>query len=177
MLAISTSATDGIFPDVIKSDLGDNSGLASLEKPVLKVKSSVLTVNDHFIPINYIETATYQGQDIKDRVLFYGEVNTETAGEYHVVYYVPISIILSQMQINAARDFHSAVIDRIQSSYYSQTVIDSCVEKANDNGYVLDIRDVTVYQDRKDVLVNLQYDIVVPLVNIHFTEEILGYAR
>ena len=75
--------------------------------------------------------------------------------------FVPISIILSQMQINAARDFHSAVIDRIQSSYYSQTVIDSCVEKANDN----------------DVLVNLQYDIVVPLVNIHFTEEILGYAR
>ena len=91
--------------------------------------------------------------------------------------FVLISIILSQMQINAARDFHSAVIDRIQSSYYSQTVIDSCVEKANDNGYVLDIRDVTVYQDRKDVLVNLQYDIVIPLINIHFTEEIPGYAR
>lgn len=98
MLAISTSATDGIFPDVIKSDLGDNSGLASLEKPVLKVKSSVLTVNDHFIPINYIETATYQGQDIKDRVLFYGEVNTETAGEYHVVYYVSINGVMARQE-------------------------------------------------------------------------------
>lgn len=86
-------------------------------------------------------------------------------------------ILVSGMKITNAGQFHAQVIDRIETSYYSHSVIQECIEKADEYGYELTVEDKTIYEDRKDVKVSLTYSISIPLFNLSSSETLVGYAR
>lgn len=86
-------------------------------------------------------------------------------------------IIVCGMKIENAGRFHALVIDRIESSYYSDKIIQECYQKAESYGYKLQIEDQTVYDDRKDVKVSLTYSIQIPIFNVSSKETLIGYAR
>ncbi len=86
-------------------------------------------------------------------------------------------ILICSMQIQNAGSFHSQVIHRIESSYYSQEVIEQCADKANEYGYSLSIEEESVYEERKDIKVTLTYKIKVPLLGIDTLNSYVGYAR
>ena len=86
-------------------------------------------------------------------------------------------ILICSMQINNAGEFHSQVIHLIETSYYSEDVIKSCIDKANEYGYSLLVEDETIYDERKDVKVVLTYKINIPLFNVSKTDSYIGYAR
>ncbi len=86
-------------------------------------------------------------------------------------------ILIMGMQMNNAGSFHSQVIHRLESSYYSSEVIKQCEVKAKELGYSLKIEEETIYQDRKDIKVSLTYKIHIPLLMINRSETLVGYAR
>lgn len=90
---------------------------------------------------------------------------------------VAATVITFQLQITSARNFHAGVIDQIQSAYYNEQTINNCIAKAQDHGYKLFVSDATVYQDRKNVLVSMEYTTQMPLFNIQKTSVIEGYAK
>lgn len=94
-----------------------------------------------------------------------------------ITLYTISMILICSMQINNAGEFHSQVIHLIESSYYSEDVIKSCIDKANEYGYSLSVEDETIYDERKDVKVVLTYKINIPLLNVSKTDSYIGYAR
>lgn len=86
-------------------------------------------------------------------------------------------ILILGIQINNAGSFHSQVIHRLESSYYSSEVIKECEESAKEYGYSLKIEEETIYDDRKDIKVSLTYKIHIPLLRINHSETLVGYAR
>lgn len=81
------------------------------------------------------------------------------------------------LEIEAARQFHSATIERIQSSYYSDYVIEECKTKAKSAGYDLLINNTAIYEDINEYYVALNYHVKVPLLNTSVKGIIEGYAR
>ena len=85
--------------------------------------------------------------------------------------------IVMQMEIMAARNYHSAVIDRIQASNFSPNVIQDVLDDSVTDGYPTTVTDVTLYEDKRDVLVSTEYKIQFPFFGIVETGTIEGYAR
>lgn len=90
---------------------------------------------------------------------------------------VAATVITFQLQITAARNFHAGVIDQIQASYYNERTIEQCISESDARGYRLSISDATVYQDRKNVLVTMEYTTQMLLFNIKKTSVIEGFAK
>lgn len=86
-------------------------------------------------------------------------------------------LITFQLQITAARNFHANCISRIQSSYYNTNVINECKSEASDRGYTLTVQDVSIYKDRKDVLVKLDYKASMLLFDLEKETSIEGFAK
>ena len=86
-------------------------------------------------------------------------------------------MIAANIQIGNAREFHTNSIDRIQASFYSQSVINDLQNKASENGYTLSVTELSVYEDLKDYKVTLTYDVKVPLLGIVKSGTLEGYAR
>lgn len=81
------------------------------------------------------------------------------------------------LEIQAAREFHSSVVERIQASYYSNYVIEECKTNASKAGYQLIINNTAVYQDIREYYVALEYHVKVPLLQTSMNGKIEGYAR
>lgn len=81
------------------------------------------------------------------------------------------------LQIQNAREYHSAIIQQIQSSNYNQFVIDSCQESARDLGYDVTIVQSATYDDIADYFVQLDYSISILLFDKALDGVIEGYAR
>ena len=78
--------------------------------------------------------------------------------------------------ITEARDYHSVVVSRLESSNFLAD-IDEIKAEAESKGYVIEIYDMTVYEGKKTELVRLTYNIEIPLLGISFkTGTIEGYA-
>lgn len=88
-----------------------------------------------------------------------------------------ISHIIQQQTITNAQSLSSQFVDRIESSYYDENVINECKQKATENDMILEVRDVTIYDDRKDVEVKLKYNARNFLFGTSVSGEIIGYAR
>ena len=81
------------------------------------------------------------------------------------------------LEIEAARQFHSAAIERIQASYYSGYVINECKANAKQAGYELMVNNTAVYEDIKEYYVALNYNIKIPLLDTAIDGIIEGYAK
>lgn len=86
-------------------------------------------------------------------------------------------LISFQLQVTTARNFHTNCVNRIQSSYYNTAVTNECIQKAADNGYTLTVEDVSIYPDRKDVLVTLDYKAVMPFLGVEKEGSIESFAK
>ncbi len=88
-----------------------------------------------------------------------------------------ITLIDVHFQIQSAREFHSNVVNKIQSSNFNQEVIQSCILDANENDYILHISDTTIYKEARDFSVILDYSIHLLLFEDAVNSRIEGYAR
>ena len=85
--------------------------------------------------------------------------------------------IAMQLEIVAARNYNYAMIDRIQASNFSPNVISEIVTTSTKDGYPTTVTDVTLYEDKKDMLVSTTYSIHFPFFGIEKTGIVEGYAR
>lgn len=88
------------------------------------------------------------------------------------------SLIALQLQISGARTFHASCVNRLQSSYYAQSVEDACEEEAEARGYNLKIESVAVYKGRESKLITLTYPVAIPFILNHRVKgTITGYGK
>lgn len=92
------------------------------------------------------------------------------------------SYITASLNTRHAQNYHSAVISEIEASNFSQTVIDNCITKAKENGFVkedgtsgLEVTKVSGDVDLAEV--SLTYRYTIPVLNSLLEHEITGYAR
>ena len=93
---------------------------------------------------------------------------------------VSTSIIAFDLQVAAARNFHTEAMDRLQASYYSDTVKDEVRTAAAEHGYDIDVTvDMGSVADggRMTAMVELQYTAVMPFFGIEKDGTIVGIAR
>ena len=99
-------------------------------------------------------------------------------------------LINEHSQINEARNYHSEIIDRIETSYFNPSVISDIqneIDELNEDGkgYTLSLTDVTdegtdnvtVYEDNKIMRVILNYNVTIPLFGVIDEGVISGYAK
>lgn len=88
------------------------------------------------------------------------------------------SLIALQLQISGARTFHASCVNRLQSSYYAESVRDACEQEAEARGYTLEIESVAVYKGRESKLITLQYPVAIPFVTSRtVTGTVAGYGK
>lgn len=95
----------------------------------------------------------------------------------YIVFIIFSCLINVGLIIGNANEFHNIAIERIQSSYFSESVINECKEDATKNGFILSVEDMTIYEERKDMKVSLTYSIKIPIVDVETTKTKVGYAR
>ncbi|WP_249029095.1 hypothetical protein [Tannockella kyphosi] len=81
------------------------------------------------------------------------------------------------LQIQNAREYHSAVLQQIQSSNYNDYVISCCIDSAQELGYDIVIEESATYDDISDYFVSLSYPIRVLMFDQVIEGKIEGYAR
>ena len=76
----------------------------------------------------------------------------------------------------SARDYHGAVVRRVEDSNFNAGVIAECREDADNKGYELNIH---CYGDdeRPDARITLSYTYTVPVIHKEKKYTIEGYAR
>ena len=84
-------------------------------------------------------------------------------------------IVGAQMSSVYARDYKSAVITELEDSGCNQFVIESCMEQAPKDGYVLDIK-VMEKDGKRMAEVTLEYDYRIPFLNYTRRYQLKGYA-
>lgn len=72
--------------------------------------------------------------------------------------------------------------NRIEDSYCNEDVIRECINEAENKGYQLSVKDVTMYNDNPSKLVVLSYNVTFPILNMFNRDNkkqavIEGYAR
>lgn len=87
------------------------------------------------------------------------------------------SYIAIHLQTVNAREYNSAAIDRIQASNFSPNIITEITTNSITDGYPTTLTDVTLYQDKRDVLVSTTYTITFPFLGISQKGVVEGYAR
>lgn len=88
------------------------------------------------------------------------------------------SIIAMQLQISGARTFHASCVNRLQSSYYAESVVKSCVEEAGARDYKLTVEPVAVYKGRESKLITLEYHVAFPFILNHsITGTVAAYGK
>lgn len=87
-----------------------------------------------------------------------------------------ITLISSNIEIQNARELHSAYIIEIENSNLSNSVIEECKKDAEEKDCILNV-DTNVTGDTRLAKVSLTYSYSVPLLGIKTEHTIDGYAR
>lgn len=89
--------------------------------------------------------------------------------------------ITANLEITAAREFHSNCIEQIQSSNFDSEVVENLKNLATNEDHpewLLETKNVSVYDDRKDMKVTLKYKLTTfPFFEDREYRTIIGYAR
>ena len=92
--------------------------------------------------------------------------------------YILASFSFAQMQIMTARHVHAAVVNQVQSSYYTvdvNAINDKIHETFSDWNVTSTV--VSSVNNRQDRLITLNYKVVLPILNLEVPGQIDGYAR
>ena len=92
------------------------------------------------------------------------------------------SIISSNNQAMEARDFYNISVNRIEDSNCNNQVIEDCKAEAEERGYELILKDLTIYAEHPSRLVTLKYKVLLPVFHLFGDKVekqaiIEGYAR
>ena len=86
--------------------------------------------------------------------------------------------ITAALNTQKAQNYHSVVVAELEAGDFSKIVMDSCKEKALENGYTdLQIDPLISTNNRKCAKVTLVYQYTLPVLNMFLKHEIVGYAR
>lgn len=102
-------------------------------------------------------------------------------------------LINEHSTINEARNYHTEIVDRLESSHFNDSVVKDVQDEIkqlnqnDDRGYTLTVTDVTndtddsnsltLYDDYKIVKITLNYKVSIPLFGTIDEGVISGYAR
>lgn len=93
--------------------------------------------------------------------------------------FILIGVITADLNVSSARSYHNDVVNEIECSNMSDTVISECISNAENNyGYKLIANKIKNNQDiTVAVEVILEYKYSIPFLNISTDHQIRGYAR
>lgn len=79
----------------------------------------------------------------------------------------------------AAQDFHADVIEEIESSNFSPSVIQACIDQANEAGYELTVNSIVSDVDNNVQMaeVVMKYKYIIDIFDISTEHEKRGFAR
>lgn len=89
--------------------------------------------------------------------------------------WISVTYISLNIKYCGAKEYHRRALQRIEDSYFEQSVIKSCINEAKNKGYYLSVQ--SYGENQKDARVTLQYDFVFPLIQEKKHYIIDGYAR
>lgn len=95
---------------------------------------------------------------------------------FMIVVLVCISIIFSGLMVTTAKTHHNNIISKIKDSDFSETVINECVQNAEEKGFAVTITKEVNVSDVEYCKVILYYDLSLPLFGKVHTGEFIGYA-
>lgn len=87
------------------------------------------------------------------------------------------SYIAMHLQTVTARQYNTAVIERVQASNFSPNIIAEIEAKSIEDGYPTTISDFSLYEDMKNVSVVTEYVVQFPIFGIVKEGVIEGYAK
>lgn len=91
--------------------------------------------------------------------------------------FVNVQMVLTNVQISSAREYHETVIERIENSGLSEDVANALVsETAKNTGYELTVTAVDGYEDSNSYHVSLKYAVSSPLYEIFSKQDSTQYA-
>lgn len=86
--------------------------------------------------------------------------------------------LMVSLHVMKAQNFHTQVIASVESSDFSQVVINNLKADAAENGYDgLEINVIDTVEGSPYAKVTLDYQYKIPVVNINMTYDMVGYAR
>lgn len=92
--------------------------------------------------------------------------------------------ITASLDTQNAQRYHASVIAEVEAGNFSERVIQSCIEQAKANGYLMEdgssalrIEPAGRSEERKMAEVSLTYQYSIPLLDLFLKHEIVGYAR
>lgn len=94
--------------------------------------------------------------------------------------FISVGILSVMVDVQNARDYHTAVVNEIENSNHSTTVINACIQEAKENGYTLTVQSFQNSSGNYEFTVSkvvLEYDYSIVFLNIQSRKEIMGYAR
>ena len=89
-----------------------------------------------------------------------------------------MGVVAAGVQTEAARDYHSDIMEEIVCSNFNAGVMEACVEQAQKAGYQVEIEAVVYDEDSNIQLasVTLDYEYAIPVLNLFSKHEIRGMA-
>ncbi len=93
-----------------------------------------------------------------------------------VFLWIGISYVMQNVIHTSARDYHGAVVRRVEDSNFNAGVITECKEDAEHKGYELGIN-CYGEGEQMDAKITLSYTYTVPVINAEKKYTIEGYAR
>ena len=87
-----------------------------------------------------------------------------------------IGLISSDLGVMEARDFYYSCTNELQQSNFADDVVSSCIERAKNNGYSLDIRINQAESGDRTANVVLKYSYKVPVIGVSQEKIIDGFV-
>lgn len=86
--------------------------------------------------------------------------------------------ISMQLQTSTARDYHAAVIQKIENSNFDNSVIEELKTRASEDGYTLTVDTNPEGESwNRKVCVTLNYEARLDILGIKESGKLVGYAR
>ena len=85
-----------------------------------------------------------------------------------------IMFIRLQCEVQAAQNFHDAVLDELENSFYNADVLAACKEQAKEYCYQLN---VSFYEEENIAEVVLEYPFCLSACGIERTKTLVGYTN
>jgi uncharacterized alkaline shock family protein YloU len=93
-----------------------------------------------------------------------------------VFLWIGISYVMQNIIHTSARDYHGAVVRRVEDSNFTPNIISECKKDAKEKGYDLRI-DCYGDSEHTDAKIRLSYTYTIPVINEERQYTIEGYAR
>lgn len=89
-----------------------------------------------------------------------------------------MGIVSAGVQTEAARNYHSDILEEISCSNFNRSVMNACIEQAEEAGYQVKIEPV-IYDAGENIqlaAVTLEFEYAIPVLNLFSSRRIRGIA-